>query len=440
MALRIKPKFNEVLLQSRDVHITATSALQQARTFLDRHRHDVMGLRKETQIHLAAMEGACSTSYVLANKSTESVAKVRANVGKVLQSLQIQDIARQMFEHVVENLGEFAASAEEAIGRLAPGEDHRSWLAELAIVSQVEGAQLVNAADRLASGLSQIDASLQSVVATLRALAKESLIFSGKSSHTSILHQLERGIRATTQTLRDHDVQEASMMQSLDKVSKTAIGVEALVGEVARLGRDAKFIGLNAMVKAVHVGQSGATLTVLAREVQAVSEQIAVFTSSATTIMKSVGKEAALLVSASTVAKRPTRSGDAAAADLDGLLVELGKYQSALATVVDLLFAGSSELRTEVATISAGLHGLMNQTEQLRNIADDLADIHQLAVAEAGGIEPPASRLHTENRRYTMEQERLVQRTALDQQGQTPSVEISKPADETSSEGSIEFF
>ena len=440
MAVQIKPKFSQVLSQGREVRTTTQSALGQARTFLDRHRRDVTTFRKENQTHLAAMAGACNTSYALANRSTESVAKVRSNIGKVLQSLQIQDLARQMFEHVVQNLEEFAASAQEAIAASASGDDPRSWLAELALVSRVEAAQLGNACDRLVTGLSQIDSSLRSIVSTLTALAKESSTFSGKSSNTSTLHQLERGIRATTQTLRAHDAQEASMMQALGKVTETAAGMEALVDEVAKLGRDARFIGLNAMVKAVHIGQAGITLTVLAREIQDVSDQIQAFTSSAATIMESVGREARLLVSASTVEQGPARGGDEVAADLDRLMVDLGNYQSSLAAAVELLFAGSGTLRSEVATICDGLHRLTEETKQLRNISKDLSDIHRQAMTGAGGAQPPASRLHAENRRHTMEEERQVQRTALNAHAPASTVEIPKPADESSSEGSIEFF
>ncbi len=441
MAVQIKPKFSEVLSHGREVRTTVQSALGHARTFLDRHRRDVTTFRKETRTHMAGMSEACNTSYALANKSTESVAKVRSSIGKVLQSLQIQDIARQMFEHVVQNLEEFAVSAQEAIDASGTGDDPRSWLAELAIVSHVEAAQLENACDRLVTGLSQIDSSLLAIVSALTALAKESSSFSGKSSNSSILHQLEHGIRTTTQALRAHDAQEASMLQALRKVADTATGIETLVDEVARLGRDARFIGLNAMVKAVHIGQAGITLTVLAREIQDISDQIQVFTSSAATIMESVGNEAGLLVNSSAVGKASARGGDDVAADLDRLMTNLGNYQSSLARAVDLLLAGSSDLRSEVAAISDDLHRLTAETKRLRTVSKDLSDIHRQAVSGAGGARPPASRLHAENRRHTMEQERQVQRSALsDGHVQTSTVEIPKPVDETSSEGSIEFF
>jgi uncharacterized phage infection (PIP) family protein YhgE len=440
MAVQIKPKFNEVLTQGRQVRTTAQSALEQARTFLDRHRRDVASFRKETQTHLAAMNGACNTSYTLANKSTESVANVRTNIGKVLQSLQTQDIARQMFKHIVQNLEEFAVSAQEAMAASGADGDPHSWLAELAVVSRVEAAQVGNACDRLVAGLSQIDNSLRSIAATLTALAKESSSFSGNSGHTSILHQLERGIRATTQALRDHDAQKDSMVQALGKVSETAAGMETLVDEVSQLGRDARFIGLNAMVKAVRVGQAGLTLTVLAREIQDISDQIQTFTSSAATIMESIGSEARALVSASTADKGPTDGEDAVAANLDRLMTDLGNYQSSLSAAVSLLLAGSGDLRSEVAAISDDLHRLTEETKQLRNISKDLFDIHRQAVAGACGAQPPPSRLHAENRRHTMEEERQVQRVALDGHARASTMEIPKPADGSSSEGSVEFF
>jgi uncharacterized phage infection (PIP) family protein YhgE len=440
MAVQIKPKFNEVLTQGRQVRTTAQSALERARTFLDRHRRDVAIFRRENHTHLAAMTGACNTSYTLANKSTESVEKVRTNIGKILRSLQIQDIARQMFEHVVENLEEFSVSAQVAMNASGEADDPRSWLAELAVVSQVEAAQLGNACDRLVTGLTQIDNSLRSIASALTTLAKESSSFSGSSGHTSILHQLEHGIRATTQALRDHDAQEDSMVQALGKVSDTAAGMEALVDEVSQLGQDARLIGLNAMVKAVRVGQTGLTLTVLAREIQNASDQIQAFTSSAATIMETIGNEAHALVSAATAASGPAHGEDEVAANLDSLMMDLGNYQSSLSAAVSLLLAGSGDLRSEVATISDNLHRLTEDAKQLRSLSSDLFDIHRQAMTGACGAQPPPSRLHAEDRRHTMEAERQVQRLALDGHAPTSTVDNSKLADESLSEGSIEFF
>ena len=230
------------------------------------------------------------------------------------------------------------------------------------------------------------------------------------------------------------------MLQTLGKVSETAAGMETLVDEVAQLGRDARFIGLNAMVRAVHVGQAGATLTVLAREIQDVSDQIQVFTSTAATMMESIGKESRVLVSESTGTRGPTSGGEEVATRLDGLMMALGNYQTSLATAVDALLAGSRTLRSEVATLSDGLHRLTEETQQIRTISKDLSDIHRQAVTGAGGAQPPASRLHAENRRHTMEEERQVQRIALDGHAPASTSEISKPADDPSSEGSVEFF
>jgi prefoldin subunit 5 len=230
------------------------------------------------------------------------------------------------------------------------------------------------------------------------------------------------------------------MVQVLGNVSETTAGMEALVDEVSQLGRDARFIGLNAMVKAVRVGQAGLTLTVLAREIQDISEQIQTFTSSAATIMESIGDESRARVSASTAAQEPSEGEDAVAANLDSLMLDLGNYQSSLGVAVSLLLVGSGDLRSEVAAISKNLHQLTEETKQIRKISNDLLNIHRQAVIGACGAQPPPSRRHAENRRHTMEEERQVQRVALE--GHTPAstVEISKPTDESSPEGSIEFF
>jgi ABC-type transporter Mla subunit MlaD len=438
MAADIKPKFNEVLEQSRDVRMTAEAGLHQAKTFLDRHRRDVSRFRRETQTHLHAMTETCATSSVLADKSTQSVAAVKTSIESVLQSLQIQDLARQMIEHVVQDLDEFSAGAERAWSDERV-EEAQSWLAELTIVTRVEAAQVANVSDRLLSCLAQIDRNIQSIVVTLSSIAKESLGFSGKKNGSSLLRSLERGIRGTSETLCAHDAQEEAMLRALARVSTTAEGVEALVDEVASFGRDARFVGLNAMVKAVHVGQSGVTLRVLAREVQEVADQIEDFTTAAAKIMRSVGSDAHMLVDeTSSVLDPSTRAGAAVAANLEGLMGQLGAYQSALDATVDSLLSGSATLRSEVSNTSKSLHGLMASTKGLRELSLRLTKMQTDALAGARGAKPPTGRTHDDDW-YTMEDERRVQRTALGL-SQAKAENSPKPADVSSAEGSVEFF
>lgn len=439
MASAIKPKFNEVLEQSREVQVTAEAGLHQAKTFLDRHRRDVAHFRRETQTHLQAMTEACGTSSALAQKASRSVTVVKSSIESVLQSLQIQDIARQMIEHIVQDIDEFAAGAEKAVAPTEAEDDARAWLAELTIVTRVEAAQVNNTCDRLLSGLVQIDRALKSIVATLSSIAGDSLSFSGKNSGGSRLRLLERGIRGTSETLRAHDLQEAAMLQSLANVSATAAGVESLVDEVARFGRDARFIGLNAMVKAVHVGQAGVTLRVLAREVQEVADQIETFTAGAAKIMRSVGNDAHVLVGQpATPTPASSGHGDVAATDLETLMTELGAYQAALDTSVDSLLSGSGVLRSEVATTSNELHVLMDTIRTLRSLSTQLTKMHSDAMVAARGARPPAGRTQVQERWYTMEDERRVQRAAL---GHADGAEeMPKAADASSAEGSIEFF
>lgn len=441
MALRIKPKFAEVLSQGREVRLTAESALSQGRAFLDRHSRDVTLLRQDLRGQLATMSDACRTAQDLSDRSKGSMSDVRRSVGHVLQSLQVHDIARQMLDHVVENLVEFADSAGRAISLDRSLPTLRSWLAELAVVTQLESAQLANATSRIVEGLARIDRSLQAVVALLSTLAKDSARVSGRSIGTSVFTQLERGIRLTTEALRTHDRHADTMMRTLAKVRDTGEGAQRLVSEVADLGEDARFIGLNAMVKAVRVGQGGETLTVLAREIQIVSEQIQRFTASATEIMDTIGRDARRMDAAhsGSHASDENRSSEVASR-LERLVDELGRYQSSLAAAVDTLLSGSEALRAEVNRTSQALHGLIDRAKRLRQVSHELANLHTLALVDARGAAPPPGRTHQENHRYTMEQEREVQRQTVAGKHAAPHEKSEPSADVPSAEGSIEFF
>lgn len=440
MALRIKPKFGEVLNQGLAVRSTAESALTQARAFLDRHQRDLATLRRETQKHLSSMAEACRFSEALASKSSGGMESVRSHVAQVLQSLQVQDIARQMLEHVVQDMNEFVESARAATVPEAATADVQSWLAELALVSRVEAAQLANACDRVVNGLSQIDHGLEAIVANLTMLARESSNLGGRSNSSAIVTSLEHGVRATAETARAYDAHQEAMLKALANVCATAAGVDRLVDEMAALGKDARFIGLNAMVKAVRVGNGGATLAVLAREIQNMSDEIQTFTTSAAAIMQSVGKEARLLVNGGAEQERDSAtSGAAIAGKLEALVQALGAYQASLDRAVASLLSGSGDLRLKIAPTCDALHALVERARSLRKIACELDQVHRMALLDARGAKPPAGRSHGENGRHTMEEERVVQRAALG--GVSASAEkAEKPADSHSAEGSIEFF
>jgi hypothetical protein len=438
MARAIKPKFGEVLGQARKLRTIAESALGRAHLFLDRHRRELSGFREDARTQLAAVSEACLRSRALADRSTESMQSVRDNIGTVLQSLQVQDLARQMLEHVVEDLEDFASNAEQVINCDAPAGELRAWLAELAVVTRVEAAQLGNACERLVRGLSRIGDSLGNIVSVLAAAAQEGARLSGKQTGTSVFAQLRRDVRATADSLLAHDLQGESLRKALSAVSETATHVQDLVEEVAELGEDARFIGLNAMVKAVRVGHAGATLTVLAREVQSVSERIQAFTATATSIMTTVAAEAGELTSSA--GEKGLTGAAEVSAKLETFMTDLGAYQAALDAAVEVLLGGAKALRDEVDGNQRVLQGLGKQAKGLRAVSQELTSLHGVALADSRGASPPPGRMHREARHYTMEEERQVQRLALGDAIKGQTEKIGQPADVQSAEGSVEFF
>ena len=194
------------------------------------------------------------------------------------------------------------------------------------------------------------------------------------------------------------------------------------------------------MVKAVRVGQAGGTLTVLAREIQTVSEQIQHFTAAAAAIMEAIGREAHLVDARSDHRARGGHSSDEVATHLESLVTELGRYQSSLASTVDMLLSGSEALRVEVSETSQALHGLVEQAKHVRKASYELANLHSLAAVDARGASPPPGRAHQESHRYTMEQERQIERLTVGAPQANSHEKTERTADVSSAEGSIEFF
>ena len=132
----------------------------------------------------------------------------------------------------------------------------------------------------------------------------------------------------------------------------------------------------------------------------------------------------------------------AIAKGLEHSLASLRSYHTDLSAGVDFLGRGSATLRSEVKEIDGELGSMIERTEMLHSVEDELCAIQQDASGLAGTL--PASRRPERKRsatlRYTMESEREVHRNAVQGATQTGTNDPGQPADSQVATGEMELF
>jgi hypothetical protein len=443
MTTVIVPNFDAVLVQANQVKKTVTLALPSARKFLDQHGKESTRMRDEASMCLDALLSSATLAETLTHKAGCYSGEVAQKIAGVMVSLQVHDLSRQMIEHVADGLAEFRADAAQAVQDGSVTLDERAWMAELADVCELEMAQLGAARDKLVHGLRQIDENLRGVSRPAEELARQSSVLAGDKRGGSLLNRVERSIGNAVQSLRDYLAQERRMMESVSSVVTAVTSMEALITEISRIGADAKVVGLNAMVKACNAGRDGHTLTVLAKAIQDVSENIALQSKEAAGLMTAIREAATgLFGGADNDAAMSGEEGESIAAGLERSLSALRAYHGELSSSVDSLRLGSATLSSEVGEIARQLGEMIGRADMLRSVEHELRGVRELAERLAGDL--PSSRRpkrkHSAAQLYTMEFERQVHQGTLSNSLQGATNDSSQSTDRHVAPGEVELF
>jgi uncharacterized protein YoxC len=439
----IAPKFDAVLEHAAQVKKMVDMALSTARHFIDKQGKESLRLRGEASNSLRALVAHAASAEDMAHQATRDSGEVAKKTSTILLSLQVHDFSRQIIEHVAEGLTEFHADATLALQDESTTPDTPAWMAELSDVCRLETAQLHAARDKLVQGLREIDQSLRGMCQLADDLARRAGSLAGERHDDSLLDQVERSIGKAVQSLRNYLAHERQLIESLGLVEKALTHMAGLVQEVRGIGEDAKIVGLNAMVKACNAGREGHTLTVLAKAIQDISDDISSQSKSVADLMSEIHTATTRLFGDSgKAAASSTEEGESIAKGMECALSALRTYHAELSASVTSMGTGSGVLRSEVGKIAQTIGEMLERTEILREVADDLHGIGQTASEQAGSL--PMSRRPTRKRsaaqRYTMESEREIHRTTQSESTREATHDSAQSTDGQVAAGEVELF
>ena len=416
--------------QQRLSEAVATASGRQ-REFESRYRAQLMSESAALGAADCGLRAPRSKSGHLAARARSRTTKNAAAVGSAIISLQAGDSTRQRLEHVCHGLG--LAPAPSLVPEPVPGDD------VIRAICRLQAAQLRDAQREFGGDIGQIVGALTAILRDAGSVAGHGrTLFGGEEDgSSSFLARIKQALAHASNLIATCDSAGRSVDEALAILEDTLAKFRQAIAGLAEATVDITLIGMNAGLKASHLGSRGSAFVVIANELKATADQ----------------------VSAGAARLRPVLDGiERSARELKELRVQgdptqLAKLEPQILLALREVEAGNERLGKQMSRLvneGAEFERLMNSAQGLMTTLGESsaalpAVATRLETATAG-----AQRLQLEVQdqailddlfaRYTMERERDVHRDFLQTIGlESTAASRRVEAVETADDG-IELF
>lgn len=183
------------------------------------------------------------------------------NFGELIAALQFQDITRQRLQHICKALDDLSTG-------LGAGEAD----SPIGDVCLLQHDQLTWAVGEFCEAIERLDQNLRGMADGVEALAADArtALFAGSSEQCA---RIAPSLQAVTHCLENVQTTHLAAGQAVFAVCQAVRDVDALTGEVERLGEEMQLLAQNAAVSAAHGSGKAAGLTVIAGNIQTLAEE-----------------------------------------------------------------------------------------------------------------------------------------------------------------------
>lgn len=417
--------------QQRLSEAVATASGRQ-REFESRYRAQLMSESAELGAAYTGLREQRGKSSHLAERASSSTRKIADAVGSAIISLQAGDSTRQRLEHVCHGLGLAPAAAPSLVPEPVPGDG------VMRAICRLQAAQLRDAQREFGGDIGQIVGALTAILRDAGSVAGHGrTLFGGEEDGSSFLTRIKQALAHASNLIATCESAGRSVDEALAILEDTLAKFRQAIAGLAEATVDITLIGMNAGLKASHLGSRGSAFVVIANELKATADQI----------------------SAGAARLRPVLDGiERSANELKELRVQgdptqLAKLEPQILLALREVEAGNERLDKQMSRLvneGAEFERLMNSAQGLMTTLGESsaalpAVATRLETAAAG-----AQRLQVEVQdqailddlfaRYTMERERDVHRDFLQTIGLESTAAARRvEAAETADDG-IELF
>ncbi|UPK25730.1 chemotaxis protein [Bradyrhizobium sp. 195] len=407
------------------------SASGRQKEFESRYRAQLMSESAELGAAYSGLRDQRSKSSHLADRASSSTRKIAEAVGSAIISLQAGDSTRQRLEHVSHGLNLALESASSLVPEPVPG-DHG-----MRAICQLQAAQLRDAQREFGGDVGQIVGALTAILHdAVSVVGHGRTLFGGEEDgSSSFLTRIKQTLAHASTLIGTCESAGRAVDEALAIVEDTLAKFRQAIAGLAEATVDITLIGMNAGLKASHLGSRGSAFVVIANELKATADQVSAGAGRLRPVLDGIERSAGEL-------KQLRVQGDP---------TQLAKLEPQILLALREVEAGNErlgKLMSRLVDEGAEFERLMNSAQGLMTaLGESSAALPAVAMRlETAG----AQRLQVEVQdqailddlfaRYTMERERDVHRDVLQTLGLASIVATRRvEAVETADDG-IELF
>ncbi|QEM67995.1 methyl-accepting chemotaxis protein [Geobacter sp. FeAm09] len=406
----------------------------------DRELSTTLAGASHTLEELISVNDRC-TSFATMISSVSG--EVSGNISEVVSSMQMHDMTRQQFEHIVEALECLAARMQGIPTDAAANGDCRHLVTEAGDVCELQSAQLRHAASELCSAVRSIVENLRDVAGKQARMTSETLATTGiadAATGGSFVGAISSDMATVTAVLAKCALADQEMSATLKKVADTMQEVTGFVTDIEEIGSEIDLIALNSQIKAAHTGREGAALGVLAEAIKRLSVEAVTQTSAVSEALLQINRVTERLFG------EASQEQDHLGAKVATMEAETEQILAALGAMNDELVSLLAGLNDKVSALAERIEeatGTMDAHERVAGMADEVMAILDGIVREARELEPASAEFKNNLRhmeeRYTMESERHIHEAIARKRGIALAITTPQGAAPAAADTASEF-
>jgi hypothetical protein len=241
-------------------------ALGRQKDFDHRYRDKLSSAGGDLVSAYSGIQEQRGKSAHLAHLAGVSTKKIAETVGRAIISLQSGDATRQRLEHVCHGLNLAGAGAPSLVPR---PED-----ASISIICRLQAVQLKDAQRELDHGVGQITQSLSAILGDASGVVDQgrSLYGGQGSASSSFLIRIKEMLAQASSLIATCESAGKSVDDALTLVEDTLAKFREAISGLSEAVVDITLIGMNASLKASHLGDKGNAFVVIANELKTTAD------------------------------------------------------------------------------------------------------------------------------------------------------------------------
>lgn len=373
--------------------------------FERRYRPQLGASTDELRSAFADLERQRNSSVHVADLAGGSARTISEVVGRSIVSLQAGDSTRQRLEHVCDALRQ----VREVGPSLVPAMPGAGALDQ--VIVQLEAVQLKDAQQEFETGIGEIVRSLSTIASEVSLLIERGrALHGGKDGDSSFLSRVRATLAQASNLIAMCEDGGSAIDEALSVVEGTLVKFRDAIASLANSVIDITLIGMNASLKAGHLGDKGRAFVVIANEMKVTADHMSGVAVRLEPLLVRIGGSADELRATRSRNEQNELSGmeaeilqalrevEAGNERLGGLILRLvqegGEFDRVMNGAMD-----------QMAALGVGVSALPAVAARLETAAGDFG---------TAAIDPDGEALLEQlYARYTMERERNVHRDAL---------------------------